>query len=193
MSHTGRNKKLASFNCDEQLWADFVSRCRERRTTATAVLVRFISLYLEGQLDYPDVHPGSARTDNLEEQRELIKGWVDEYLSCSRDNQQDLQAQVTVLSERVATLESRLLELSKSKKPTLSREFWFIKDRAKYLGLEVSADRILHIELYANGAYKERHGKLPSRQNYRNTQAYAYHNQDVDILDAAIKKVVGEG
>lgn len=48
MSNTGRSKKLASFNCDEELWAEFIRQCQKKGTTATAILTRFIELYLDG-------------------------------------------------------------------------------------------------------------------------------------------------
>ena len=54
MSNTGRNKKLASFNCDEELWSAFMQRCQEQGTTATATLTQFIQLYLDGKLDNLD-------------------------------------------------------------------------------------------------------------------------------------------
>ena len=54
MSNTGRNKKLASFNCDEELWSGFMQRCQEQGTTATATLTQFIELYLDGKLDNLD-------------------------------------------------------------------------------------------------------------------------------------------
>ena len=51
MSNTGQNKKLATFNCDAELWGKFLHRCQEQGTTATATLTQCISLYLEGKLD----------------------------------------------------------------------------------------------------------------------------------------------
>ncbi|MBA2749957.1 MAG: hypothetical protein H0U45_14825 [Tatlockia sp.] len=63
MSNTGRNKKLASFNCDEQLWSKFKARCQEQGTTATAKLTGFIQLYLDGSLDDLDVNTLDKRLD----------------------------------------------------------------------------------------------------------------------------------
>ncbi|WP_154655933.1 hypothetical protein [Fortiea contorta] len=54
MSNTGRNKRLASFNCDVELWEKFTRQCRDNSTTATAVLIDFISHYVDNSLD--DVH-----------------------------------------------------------------------------------------------------------------------------------------
>ncbi len=76
---------------------------------------------------------------------------------------------------------------------TKEREVWFIQERAKHLEVKVNANHLIHIELFANDAYKERHGKLPNRQLFRKTQAFAYPVGDVDLLDAAIKGVVARG
>jgi hypothetical protein len=63
MSNTGRNKKLASFNCDEELWVGFIRRCQEKDTTATALLTKFIKLYLDGSLDDLNVDTLDKRFD----------------------------------------------------------------------------------------------------------------------------------
>ena len=72
MANTGRKKKLASFNCDQELWGEFVRLCQEQGTTATAVLTRFIELYLDGKLDNFDVQPLGDHFD------ERIRASVDE-------------------------------------------------------------------------------------------------------------------
>jgi hypothetical protein len=41
------------------------------------------------------------------------------------------------------------------------QDFWFIQERAKYLGLSISANQRIKIEIFANDKYKERHGSLP--------------------------------
>lgn len=63
MSNTGRNKKLASFNCDEELWAEFMRLCQEQGTTATNILTRIIELYVDGELDNLDFEPHSEEKD----------------------------------------------------------------------------------------------------------------------------------
>lgn len=183
MSNTGRNKKLASFNCDSKLWTDFVKQCQQKGTTATATLTRFISLYINGSLDNLDVLPSNAFDDQF---KERVREAIDEYLAKERDKWAILQSTVSALSKKVEELES----LGNTKKSTKKREFWFIKERAKHLGISVSAAQLIHIEMFANDSYKKRYGKLPDMQLYRNIQAYAYPEQSVDLLDAAIKKVV---
>ncbi len=195
MSNTGRSKKLASFNCDEQLWAEFRSQCQEKGTTATAILTRFIELYLDGELDELDAHLGNTLEQRLDER---IRASVDKYLATHQGNLLSLHSKVTALSEKIAFLEGQLTAYSErgsTKPPTFKKEqdFWFIQERAKYLGVSISANQRIKIEMFANDKYKERHGKLPSTRLYRGTQAYAYPAKDLDILDATISGVVRGG
>ncbi|MBD2682870.1 MULTISPECIES: hypothetical protein [Nostoc] len=73
MSNTGRTKKLASFNCDQKMWEQFIARCQSKGTTATATLTQFIELYLD-DLDNLDSIAGNEnkRLDSLEQKVEEI-------------------------------------------------------------------------------------------------------------------------
>lgn len=190
MSNTGRNKKLASFNCDEDLWVEFKHRCQDSGTTATAILTQFIQLYLDGSLDNLDVNPLDKRFD------ERVKASVDEYLATRLD---PLQTKMAALSEKVAFLEGTAITTQSSRSNTKRAiakkepEFWFIQQRAKHLGLEISANQKMKIEMWANESYKERYGQIPPKQLYRGTQASVYPAKDVDLLDATIKGVVRGG
>lgn len=75
-------------------------------------------------------------------------------------------------------------------KATDKREYWFLEERAKHLGWKTNASQRIHLEMYATDSYKERHGKLPGKQLFKNAQATAYPVADVDLLDAAINKVM---
>jgi hypothetical protein len=199
MSNTGRNKKLASFNCDENLWIEFKHRCQDSGTTATAMLTQFIQLYLDGSLDNLDVNPLDKRFD------ERVKASVHEYLATRLD---PLQTKMAALSEKVAFLEgtaiarsalpeaiANQLPRSNTKRAIAKKEpeFWFIQQRAKHLGLEISANQKMKIEMWANESYKERYGQIPPKQLYRGTQASVYPAKDVDLLDATITGVVRGG
>ena len=61
------------------------------------------------------------------------------------------------------------------------------------MGVSISANQRIKIEMFANDKYKERHKKLPITRLYRGTQAYAYPAKDLDILDATIKGVLRMG
>lgn len=73
-----------------------------------------------------------------------------------------------------------------------SRESWFIEERVKHLKQKANANQLIHIEMYANDFYKERHGKIPSKQPFKKSQASAFPVADVDILDTAIEKVMSQ-
>ena len=190
MSNTGRSKKLASFNCDEDLWSEFRLRCQEQGTTATATLTSFIQLYLDGSLDDLDVIPLDKRFD------ERVKVIVDSYLATHLGA---LNTKITTHSDLIALLSGQLNAYSLSPTPTKSKnakkepEFWFIQQRAKHLGLEISASQRMKIEMWANESYKERHGQIPKKQLYRGAQATVYPAADKDILDATIKGVIKGG
>lgn len=204
MSHTGRSKKLASFNCDEELWSSFIRRCQEQGTTATTTLTSFIKLYLEGELDNLDVDARGDRFDKRvragvdEYLEQHLQSHLDKYLAAHQDNLKHLSSTVVSLSKKIGSLEARLTTTNahtypKKTNPPKQREFWFIQDRARYLGLSINANQRIKIEMFANDAYQKRHGKPPGMQLYRGSQAFAYPAADLDILDGMIRGVVKGG
>ena len=169
MANTGRNKKLASFNCDEELWGEFVRRCQEQGTTATAILTRFIELYLDGKLDNFDVQPLGDRFD------ERIRASVDKYLEQHLPSYLD-KYQAPSQGQKPLT---RPNPLSSPKE----RDFWFIRERARFLGVRLNTDQVFRVDMFAADAYKERHGQPPSKKLYKNTYATVYQKAEFDILD----------
>ena len=114
MSHTGRNRKLASFNCDEELWSAFMQRCQEQGTTATATLTQFIQLYLDGKLDNLDADMlgdanGCSRSDHRFAERirasvddyleKHLPSHLDKYLATNQGNSRELYSTVALLHE----------------------------------------------------------------------------------------------
>lgn len=187
MSNTGRNKKLASFNCDEDLWSSFMRRCQEQGTTATTTLTKFIQLYLDGKLDNLDVNPLDERFDGR------VRASVDEYLATH-----PLQNQITAITEKVAYLEGQLTAYPSrnNAKPTIAkkeRSEWFIQERAKYLGVRLNADQLMKVEMFAADAYKERHSQPPFKKLFRGMPASVYPAADVDIIDPLIRGVATRG
>jgi hypothetical protein len=186
MTNTGRNKKLATFNCDDELWNQFIHRCQEQGTTATATLRQCISLYLEGKLDNFE---GILAKRNIDALHEQVQSCVSEYL------EQHLPAYIdnylaNVQGFDLTTTKTQGSPNRQKTKRSPEPEFWTIKARAKHLGLTVNANHFLHVEMYVNEDYKERHGKLPKRELVKNTQTFVYPSTDVDILDKAINKVL---
>ena len=68
MSNTGRKKKLASFNCDQRIWEQFIACCKSKETTATATLLEFIELYLDDSQDQLDAIGGNNLDKRLDSQ-----------------------------------------------------------------------------------------------------------------------------
>ncbi len=171
-------KKLASFNCDQQLWAKFIEKCQKKGTTATATLLRFIELYLAGDLENLDAIPGKAYDEQLSH---LVKACVDDYLEKYLPSQIDKYLAANYISKNFR-------QGTNSKKSQLPKEFWVIQERAKHLGFKLNAAQFLKIEMFAIDAYKERYGEPPKRQLYRGVQAIVFPTEAVDILDDIIKK-----
>lgn len=187
MSNTGSGKKLASFNCKAQMWAEFIARCQEKGTTATSVLTEFIKLYLDGELDDLDLDKLDRRFDKR------VRASVDEYLATH-----PLQNQISANSEKIANLEGQLSaywERTNTKPTTFKKERseWFIQDRAKYLGVRLNADQLMKVEMFAADAYKDRHSKPPVKKLVRGLPASVYPAADVDILDSLIRGVATRG
>ncbi|MFN6488089.1 MULTISPECIES: hypothetical protein [unclassified Nostoc] len=110
MSNTGRTKKLASFNCNQKMWEQFIARCREKGTTATATLTQFIELYLD-DIDNLDAIGG----DNLDKRLDSkIKASVEEYLLNSNNSNSSLTNEtILAICSRLDKLESQLSSDSK--------------------------------------------------------------------------------
>lgn len=103
-----------------------------------------------------------------------------------------MHSSLVALSEKIGSLEARLtttnaLTNTKKTNPPKEREFWFIQDRVRYLGLTISADQRLKIEMFANANYQERHGQPPSGNYLEELKISAYPAADLDILDVNIR------
>ena len=147
-------------------------RCQEQGTTATATLTRFIGLYLDGELEQLEANTLDERFDSR------VKACVEQYLE---------QRLPSYLDSYLAHQGQKTLT-NPSSFPK-EREFWFIRERARFLGVRLTADQVFRVEMFAADAYKERHGHPPSKKLLRNTQASVYPQADVDILDSLIRGV----
>lgn len=177
MSNTGRNKKLASFNCDTELWEKFTRQCRDNSTTATAVLIDYISHYVNNPLSKVVKSSGKITVQGKIDLEQLIKQQVDKYLEQHLPSYLD-----KYMASNQQTGKKRQIN-------NQNKEYWLVKERAKYLGREINDNQLIHIELYANDAFKQRHGTLPKKKLFQNIESFSYPKSDVDILDAAILKI----
>lgn len=69
------------------------------------------------------------------------------------------------------------------------REFWFVPERVRFLGVRLSDQQVARVDKLAADAYNQRHGKPPMKQMYRNNYAYVYPVADEDIWDRLIQGV----
>ena len=116
MSNTGRKKKLASFNCDQRKWEQFIACCNSKGTTATATLLEFIELYLGDSQDKVDAIGGNDLDERLDSK---IKTSVEKYLVASHNNNNSPPNETIIaICSRLDKLESEFSNESNSKQTT---------------------------------------------------------------------------
>ena len=108
----------------------------------------------------------------------------------AQDAELESQPAVTETSVQTETSAPSLPLSPNSTAAPAPGEFWFIEERAKHLGFKTNATHRVHIEMHAVEGYKARYGKPPARQMYKKTQATAFPVEAIDILDAAINKIM---
>ncbi len=67
---------------------------------------------------------------------------------------------------------------------------WMLTERIKSSKKKMTASQRLHIEMEAAEAYKQRHGKLPAKEQVKGKYYDVYPAADLDLLDAAIERVL---
>jgi hypothetical protein len=67
---------------------------------------------------------------------------------------------------------------------------WMIGDRVKALKKKVTASMRLHVDMEAAEAYKQRHGKLPAKEQVKGKYYDIYPAADLDLVDEAIDRVL---
>jgi hypothetical protein len=67
---------------------------------------------------------------------------------------------------------------------------WMLTERIKASKNKVTASQRLHIEMEAAESYKERHGKPPAKEQVKGKYHDVYPTTDLDLLDAAIERVL---
>lgn len=72
----------------------------------------------------------------------------------------------------------------------LESKSWMISARIKALKKKVNSSQKLHIDMEAAEAYKERHGKPPSKEQLKGKYYDIYLASDLDLVDEAIERVL---
>ncbi|BBD70303.1 hypothetical protein NIES4072_66690 [Nostoc commune NIES-4072] len=173
MSNTGRKKKLASFNCDQRIWEQFIACCNSKGTTATATLIGFIELYLEDYQDKLDAIGGNDLDERLESK---IKASVKKYLVASNNiNSSPTNETIKAICSRLDKLESEFLSESNSNQTTaiddLEQKVEGVTARMTQL-----AEAIIKIQNYLNNQQKR------GQKSYYNNSSFKVHTPRMQPL-----------
>ncbi|AUB44601.1 hypothetical protein COO91_10839 (plasmid) [Nostoc flagelliforme CCNUN1] len=154
MSNTGRKKKLASFNCDQRMWEQFIACCNSKGTTATATLLEFIDLYLGDSQDKVDTTGGKDLDERLDSK---IKASVDKYLIASnKSHNSPTNETIRAICERLDKLESQLSSESNSNQTTAIDNLADLSQKVEGTCARMTqlAEAIIKIQNYLNNQQK---------------------------------------
>ncbi|WP_375511947.1 hypothetical protein [uncultured Nostoc sp.] len=176
MSNTGRKKKLASFNCDQRIWEQFIARCKSKGTTATATLLEFIELYLDDSQDQLDAISGNNLDKRLDSQ---IKASVEKYLVASNNsNPIPTNETIRAICERLDKLESEFSNESKSNQTTAIDNLANLEQKIEKMTVRMTqlAEAIIKIQDYLNSQQKR------GQKSYYNNSSYPGHTPRMQPL-----------
>jgi hypothetical protein len=177
MSNTGRKKKLASFNCDQRIWEQFIACCKSKGTTATATLLEFIELYLDNSQDKLDAIGGNNLDEPLDSK---IKASVKDYLAKSDKNHSSHTSETIIaICERLDKLESQLLGESNSNQTTAIDNLANLEQKVEGLTARMTqlAEAIIKIQDYLNNQQKR------GQKSYYNNSSFKAHTPRILSLD----------
>ena len=154
MSNTGRKKKLASFNCDQRIWEQFIARCKSKGTTATATLIEFIELCLDNSQDKLDAIGGNNLDERLDSK---IKASVKDYLATNDKNHSSPTSETIIaICERLDKLESEFSNESNSNQTTAIDNLANLEEKIEKMTARMTqlAEAIIKIQDYLNSQQK---------------------------------------
>ncbi|MBD2565392.1 hypothetical protein H6G95_33435 [Nostoc linckia FACHB-391] len=176
MSNTGRKKKLASFNCDQRIWEQFIARCKSKGTTATATLLEFIDLYLGDSQDKVDTTGGNDLDEHLDSK---IKASVEKYLVESNKNHSSPTSEtIRAICERLDKLESEFSNESNSNQATGIDNLANLEQKVEkmYARMTQLAEAIIKIQDYLNNQQKR------GQKSYYNNSSFKVHTPRMQPL-----------
>jgi hypothetical protein len=176
MSNTGRKKKLASFNCDQSIWEQFIARCKSKGTTATATLLEFIDLYLGDSQDKIDTTGGNDLDERLDSK---IKASVEEYLVTSNKSYKNpTNETIRAICERLDKLESEFSNESNSNQTTAIDNLANLEQKVEkmYARMTQLAEAIIKIQDYLNNQQKR------GQKSYYNNSSFKVHTPRMQPL-----------
>jgi hypothetical protein len=179
MSNTGRTKKLASFNCDEKMWQQFIARCKKKGTTATATLTQFIELYLDDSRQDLDTIGGNDLDKRVDSRIKVsVEEYLDKYLERRLDNYlasfNDSSANPTnqtilAICERLDKLESRIISESNSQEAAKSDGVADLEEKIEEMTAQMKQfdEAITKIKNYLNNQPKRRNKSYNNNSYYQ--------------------------
>ncbi|MDZ8066906.1 MAG: hypothetical protein RMY64_15000 [Nostoc sp. DedQUE08] len=175
MSNTGRKKKLASFNCDQKMWEQFIARCKSKETTATATLTQFIEFYLD-DIDNLDTIGG----DNLDKRLDFkIKASVEEYLLAGNNSYSNSTNETMLaICSRLDKLESQLSSESNRNQTTAIHNLADLEEKIEGMCARMTqlAEAIIKIQDYLNNQQKR------GQKSYYNNSSFKTHTPRMQPL-----------
>ena len=175
MSNTGRKKKLASFNCDQKMWSQFIARCKSKETTATATLTQFIELYLD-DIDNLDAIGGDKLDKRLDSK---IKASLEEYLVAGNNSHPNpTNETMLAICSRLEKLESQFSSESNSNKTTAIHNLTDLSQKVEGVTARMTqlAEAIIKIQNYLNN--QQGRGK----KSYYNNSSFQGHTPRMQPL-----------
>ena len=187
MSNTGRKKKLASFNCDQKMWSQFIARCNSKGTTATATLTQFIELYLEeDSLDNLDGIGGDYLNKRLDSK---IKASVEECLVAGNNSNANLTNEtILAICSRLDKLESQFSSESKNNETTAINNLADLSEKIEQMTHRMTqfAEAIIKIQNYLNN--QQGRGK---KSYYNNSSARGQSPRMQPLTEEGLGKRLG--
>jgi chromosome segregation ATPase len=175
MSQTGKNKKLASFNCDQKMWEQFIARCKSKGTTATATLTQFIELYLD-DIDNLDAIGGNDLDKRLDSK---IKASVEEYLAIgNKSNIDPTNETILAICSRLDKLESQFSSESNSNETEAIHNLADLEEKIEGITARMTqfTEAIIKIQNHLNN--QQGRGK----KSYYNNSSYQGHTPRIQPL-----------
>ncbi|MCC5660284.1 hypothetical protein LC608_25570 [Nostoc sp. XA010] len=176
MSNTGRKKKLASFNCDQRKWEQFIAYCNSKGTTATATLLEFIDLYLGDSQDKVDIIGGNDLDERLDSK---IKASVEKYLITSNKNHNSpTNETIKAICSRLDKLESEFLREFNSNQTTEIDNLANLEQKVERMAARMTqlAEAIIKIQDYLNNQQKR------GQKSYYNNSSFKVHTPRMQPL-----------
>ncbi|MCC5624862.1 hypothetical protein [Nostoc sp. CHAB 5715] len=167
---------MASFNCDQRKWEQFIACCNSKGTTATATLLEFIDLYLGDSQDKLDAIGGNDLDERLDSK---IKTSVEKYLVYSHNIYSNPPSEtIKAICSRLDKLESEFLSEFDSNQTTAIDNLANLEQKVERMADRMTqlAEAIIKIQDYLNNQQKR------GQKSYYNNSSFKAHTPRMQPL-----------